>query len=432
MNYAQALEAIARLTKFGINLGLSRITRLLDLLGNPHESIPVIHIGGTNGKGSTTAILAAVLKEGGYKVGVYTSPHLISYTERYMINGNPIPEEEFARLVGEVLPLLEQVNVFTGENPTEFEVLTALAFLYFFREKVDILLLEVGMGGDIDSTNVVSSPLLSIITNVTLDHQDYLGPTPREIAVRKGGIIKKNRPVITAAQDEEVLAVLRSIAWEKRAPLWEVFKEVQWEKIGEEGRGQNFRVRTKEQDYGELHLPLLGDHQLVNSATALLALEILQSEGWKITLEQVKRGFAAATWPGRLEIMGHDPLVVIDGAHNVAGMEALACWLRNKRSHHTKIILVIGMLADKDRLGAASLLAPLVDKVVITKPLSPRAGNWQELASYFDKGSGNVHIIEDLNRAINQGLEEAGDDDLVLITGSLYLVGEARKILINR
>ncbi|MFZ5754622.1 MAG: bifunctional folylpolyglutamate synthase/dihydrofolate synthase, partial [Bacillota bacterium] len=234
MEYARALETIANLTKFGINLGLSRITKLLALLGNPHEAVPVVHIGGTNGKGSTTAILAAVLKEAGYKVGAYTSPHLISYTERYMINGNPIAEEEFARLVSEVVPLSEQVYTSTGEYPTEFEVLTALAFLYFYREKVDILLLEVGMGGDIDSTNVVSSPLLSIITNVTLDHQDYLGPTPREIAIRKGGIIKKNRPVITAAQDEEVLNVLRSIAQEKRAPLWEVFKEVQWEKISED------------------------------------------------------------------------------------------------------------------------------------------------------------------------------------------------------
>ncbi|MBZ4652874.1 MAG: FolC bifunctional protein [Peptococcaceae bacterium] len=431
MEYARALETIANLTKFGINLGLSRITKLLALLGNPHESIPVIHIGGTNGKGSTTAILAAVLKEAGYKVGTYTSPHLISYTERYMINGHPIPEEEFARLVSEVVPLSEQVYASTSEYPTEFEVLTALAFLYFYREKVDILLLEVGLGGDIDSTNVVSSPLLSIITNVTLDHQDYLGPTPREIAVRKGGIIKKNRPVITAAQDEEVLDVLRSIAQEKGAPFHEVCKEVQWAKLSEDEIGQTFRVQTREQNYGELYLPLQGDHQLVNGATAVLALEILQSQGWNITREKIKKGFAAAAWPGRLEIMGRDPLVVIDGAHNAAGIEALARWLRKKRARHLRVILIIGMLADKDRLGAANLLAPLVDKVIITKPLSPRAGNWQELGTYFQKETGDVSVIEDLKGALNQGLKEAGENDLVLITGSLYLIGEVRKILLH-
>lgn len=430
MEYARALETIANLTKFGINLGLSRITKLLDLLGNPQESLPVIHIGGTNGKGSTTAILAAVLKEAGYKVGAYTSPHLISYTERYMINGHPIPEGEFARLVSEVVPLFEQVHASTGEYPTEFEVLTALAFLYFHREKVDILLLEVGLGGDIDSTNVVASPLISIITNVTLDHQDYLGSTPREIAARKGGIIKKNRPFVTAAQDEEVLEVLRSMAHAKGAPWREVFKEVQWEKISEAGIGQTFRVQTKEQDYGELYLPLQGDHQLVNSATAILALEILKSQGWKITREQMKNGFAGVSWPGRLEIIAHEPLVVIDGAHNKAGVEALARWLEGKKARHSRIILIIGMLDDKDRQGAANLLAPLVDKAIITKPLSPRAGNWQDLSNYFRKETRDVSIIEDLEKALSQGLREARGNDLVLITGSLYLIGEVRKILL--
>ncbi|MDX9872918.1 MAG: Mur ligase family protein, partial [Clostridia bacterium] len=229
----EALGLLEELTKFGMNLGLERIRALLAEFNNPHLSLPVIHLAGTNGKGSTAAMLAAVLDQCGYRVGMFTSPHLVSYTERFTIGGAPISEEDFAALLHEVHGKFQQVQERIGESPTEFETLTAMAFLYFTRRKVDILLLEAGLGGDIDSTNVVERPLLSIITNVSLEHTQYLGKSSAEIAARKSGIIKKNRPVITAAAQEDVLQVIRGKAAEQESALFEVYREMTWQLIEE-------------------------------------------------------------------------------------------------------------------------------------------------------------------------------------------------------
>ena len=440
MNYEQAIKTITELTKFGINLGLVRITGLLTYLGNPHAYMPVIHIGGTNGKGSTSAMIASVLTEAGYRVGVYSSPHLISYTERFTINGEAIFEDEFAAILAAIIPAFCDVLTKTGENPTEFEVLTAMAFLYFRRQNVDILILEVGLGGDIDSTNVIEKPLLSIITNVSIEHTKYLGDTIAEIAAKKSGIIKGNCPVITASTDLEALSVIRQAALAKAAPFYHVQEEVFWEFQEENASGQVFRAGLSHEgiventrnesgkDLGEIRLALRGEHQLVNAATAILALKLLNAQGWKVSNDSIKRGLATAKWPGRLEILRTNPLVVVDGAHNPAGIAALSGWLSRKRQEVKKVILVIGMLEDKDRACAVSLIEPFADNVIVTKPASTRAGDWRKTGEYFQKKA-TLDYCETLGAALNRAFMLAEPDDLILITGSLYLVGEVYGIL---
>ena len=428
MNYEQALAELQGLTKFGINLGLQRITRLLDLLGNPQDSLRSIHVGGTNGKGSTAAILSAILSKAGCRVGVYSSPHLESYTERLTINGLSIAEGDFAQYFSRVLSKYEQVKQEMGEAPTEFEVLTALAFLYFADQQVDVLILEVGLGGDIDSTNVIKEPLLSIITNVTLDHCDYLGGTPRAIAEKKSGIIKRGRPVITASNDENVLEVLRNTAIANQALLYEVYRESSWELVRETLNGQDFNLFTPAKERQAVYLSLRGAHQLVNAATALLALEVLSEEGWQISEKAIEQGLAAVSWPGRLELVKEQPQVFLDGAHNLAGLEALALWLRGKRSQVDKVVLVIGMLDDKDHAGV-SLLEPFVDSIIVTRPPSPRAVRWDSLASFFSQGDKEIHLLEEPLEAIDKAMSLAKPQDLIIVTGSLFLIGDVRRYL---
>ncbi|MFZ5592371.1 MAG: bifunctional folylpolyglutamate synthase/dihydrofolate synthase, partial [Bacillota bacterium] len=277
MDYQQALAFLQNLTKFGINFGLGRITHLLGLLGNPQESLKIVHIGGTNGKGSTSTMVAAVLQEAGYKTGVFTSPHLHDYTERYCINGRPASREDIAALLTEMRPYLEKMVGEGLEHPTEFEVCTALAFLYFYRQQVDYLVLEVGLGGAIDSTNV-ASPLVAVITNVAMDHMDYLGNTIREIATVKAGIIKPNTPVVTAAAGE-ALEVIQDFCQQKEAPLYVVGKDISWQEKSFSFAKQVIDVQGRLGTYRELELPLAGRHQQVNAATAIAVLEVLMEKG---------------------------------------------------------------------------------------------------------------------------------------------------------
>lgn len=428
MNYQEALIYLSGLSKFGMNLGLKRIKTLLNYVENPEENLAVVHIGGTNGKGSTTALLASILKEAGYRVGSFTSPHLYSYNERISLNGQPISAEDFTKLIEEVIPYVLKVKEEYGENPTEFEVLTMIAFLYFSRVKAQIAVIEVGLGGDLDSTNVIEKPLLAIITNVSVDHAEQLGSTPSLIAQSKAGIIKKDCPVITASNDVSVLKVLRKKSAELQAPFYEVSREVQGDFIGEIQKGQLFTAKTSLKDYGTISLPLLGKHQIINSYTALLAAELLQKKGWEITEESILKGLKGVKWPGRLEILKEHPTIIIDGAHNPAGIKALTQWLIEHKNKYGKVILLIGMLADKDREQAAFMLAPHVNKVIVTKPLSPRAEKWQELGEYFPDFC-QVIYQENWLKALHKACEIANAEDLILVTGSLYLIGEILRSL---
>lgn len=429
MNYQEALEFLTNLTKFGINLGLGRMEYLLGLLGNPHHYLRVIHIGGTNGKGSTAMITAQVLEEAGYRVGLFTSPHLHSYTERYLINRNPISEERFAELMTRMRPFLEKMVAEGREHPTEFEVCTALAFLYFFEEKVDFLVLEVGMGGAIDSTNVVPAPLVAVITNVALDHMEYLGNTITEIARVKAGIIKRGGYVVTAAREPQALEVIENKCREEHAFLVRVGSEITWEIKEAQPWGNRFSLLTPWGSYPDLYIPLAGRFQVINAATAVGVLEVLKNfYGFGITVQHIKEGLEKVSWPARHEILGRDPLVLVDVAHNHDGAKALRSSLEEVYNYRN-LILVLGMLGDKEREKVVRELAPLASTVIITRPNSPRAGDWEELAGEARAYAPRVKVIADIPEAVEAAFQEAGREDLICITGSFYMVADARAYL---
>jgi len=427
LNYQEALDYLANLAKFGFNFGLGRIQELLKRLNNPHLALKVIHIGGTNGKGSTSAMLSAILQEGGYRVGAFTSPHLKSYTERYRINGAEISGEQVAVLLDELRPHLEAMVAEGFEHPTEFEVGTALAFLYFNREKVDFLVVEVGMGGAIDSTNVVK-PLLSIITNVSMDHMDYLGHTIEEITLVKAGIIKPGAPVVTAARGE-ALGVIESVCLDKKSPLYVVGRDLSWQPAAWNLSGQEFSLRGRRKYYEKLFIPLLGRHQLVNAATAVAAAEVLMDLGVSLNGDVVRLGLARTRWPGRMEIVSQKPLVIIDGAHNYDGARCLRQALEEYFPGRS-IVMVIGMLGDKERALVAAELAGVARAVVVTRPDNPRASNWRELAEEVRNYTSEVYLLEDTGEAVRKALALAGPEEVILVTGSLYMVGGAREVIL--
>ena len=427
MIYSDAILYMQNLTKFGFNFGLGRITELLRRFGNPHLNLRVIHVGGTNGKGSTTAIINSILSESGYRVGTYTSPHLHSYTERYCINGRQITGEALADIISELKPHLEDMVEKGFEHPTEFEVGTALAFIYFFREKVDFVVLEVGLGGAIDSTNVVV-PLVSVITNVAIDHMEYLGSTVGEIAAVKSGIIKKEVPLVTAATGEALKVILQK-AEEMGSAVTLVGSDVRWRELGHQTGGQYIDILGKRGEYKNLFLPLMGSHQQVNAATAVAAVEVLADLGIIGPAYEVKKGLFSTDWPARLEIVRDSPTVIIDAAHNYDGAaslrKALDDYFPGKRT-----ILVMGMLGDKERSKVMARLAPGTEAVIVTKPNSPRAGDWQLLAEEAQKHVGRVEVIQSIPDAVRAGIGMAGPEDLVVVTGSFYMVAEAREVIL--
>lgn len=432
MNYQEAIDFLTGLTKFGFNFGLARIEYLMSLLGNPERLLRVIHIGGTNGKGSTAVMVERVLEAAGFRVGLFSSPHLHSYTERYLINHLPIPEERFADLMERLKPLLERMVAEGHEHPTEFEVCTALAFLYFFEEKVDFVVLEVGLGGVIDSTNIVPDPLVSVITNVTFDHMDYLGNTIAEIAEKKAGIIKEKGHVVTAAWYPEAIEVIENRCREMGASLLRVGKEITWDLRDVSPAATVFDLKSPWGAYQNLEVPLAGQYQAVNAATALGTIEFLRHvHGVRITDGHLRQGLARSHWPARLEMISRNPQVIVDVTHNHDGSRMLKNALKDVYEYR-RLILVMGMLGDKEREKVVAELAPLASAIFITRPLSPRAGDWMKLADEAKKYVGRVHVIEEIPAAVDAALEEAGPEDLVCITGSFYMVADARAYLLKK
>ncbi len=427
MNYQQAIDYLKNLTKFGVNLGLGRITELLRRLGNPHKKLQVVHVGGTNGKGSTTAMIASLLQAAGYKVGVFTSPHLHRYTERCRINGQEIAEGDVAHLITYLKPHLDSMVKEGHEHPTEFEVSTAMALLYFCKQQVDYAVLEVGLGGEIDSTNVVH-PKVAVITNVSWDHMEYLGHSLTDIARVKAGIIKPGVPVVTAAEQPEVLKVIKEVCMKHSAPLTVVGQDVTWQDVNIDAgvTGQYLTVHGRLNEYAHILLPLLGEHQKINAATAVAAVECL---GINLTPDIVRQGFKKVVWPGRFEVLTGQPTIILDGAHNVGGAKVLMQSLKQYFPDR-RIVMVLGMLADKEREKVIDILLPSVSAAVITKPNSPRAGDWRQLAHWAEKYA-LVFTCEQIVDAVKKGLELAGPKDVLCITGSLYMLAEAREYLLS-
>ncbi|HHV61263.1 MAG TPA: bifunctional folylpolyglutamate synthase/dihydrofolate synthase [Firmicutes bacterium] len=439
MNYDESLRFMRALGKFGVNLGLARIERLLEMLGNPHQGLRAIHIAGTNGKGSTAAIIDSILRASGYRVGLYTSPHLVSYTERIRVDGEAIPEIDVARIITRMMPMLEHI---AGDrelgHPTEFEVSTALALAFFNERKVDMAVIEVGMGGRFDATNVIT-PAVSVITHIDYDHTDRLGTTIRDIASEKAGIIKEGRPVVVAPQHPEAWEVIEACCREKGSAVKLVGRDVTFCTGGFHATplspldGQYCSIKGEKYTLGDLFLPLLGRHQVVNCATALGAVEVLADRGIATSEEAIRQGIEATRWPGRMEVVQRDPVVILDGAHNLDGIARLVEGLHEFRAKGLvpgRIKVVIGVSRDKPVVEMVRELASAADEFVATRARSSRLGGAEpEAIAQAARLLGKpVEIEMDSIEAVRRALTGAGPGDFIVICGSLYLVGDVRPL----
>lgn len=427
MDYKEALNYIDLELKGGCNPGLKRIEILLGLLGNPHKELKAVHVAGTNGKGSVTAMLSSVLKKSGYKVGTYISPHLISITERYLINGKQIDKSNFAKYTELLKEKIEYIKRLGEEIPSQFEMLTALAFLYFRDEKVDIAVVEVGMGGRYDATNVLDS-IISIITSIGYDHMAILGDSIEKIALEKAGIIKnKGLTILYPQKYIEAQNAIESKCLELESKLIKIEKENIVSNEFDIG-GQLMDYYYKGVMYRDIKLPLLGDHQLLNAAVAITAASSLNILGYKVNYHHIKQGIENVIWPGRLSIASSNPLIIIDGAHNEDGVLALSMALK-KYFWDKELILVMGMLKDKDHDKSLGILAPLAKKIIATEPLSERALEAEELGREAKKYCLDVKVEPSLGNAIEAAMDLYNDNSFICICGSLYLVGEAYEII---
>ena len=425
--FENSLQYLYALQSHGIKPGLSRTKALLSGLGDPHHSFRVIHIAGTNGKGSTAAITASVLSKQGYRVGLYTSPHLLDFTERIQINGAPIAHE----LVGDLTDIVRYVaDIRLRQPPTFFEATTAMAFMHFALTGVELAVVEVGLGGRFDATNVVS-PLATVITTIALDHEQYLGDTLEAIAGEKAGIIKHGVPVITGRIEPQPLSVIRAVASRHKAPLRSLGTDFETE--GDSS--SQFSYRGMSQSYTHLACPLAGRHQLDNAACALAALEVAQERGITVSETSIREGLRTVCWPGRLESAGWQPQILLDGAHNPQAAAVLASYLTAQNAPGPpaagRLILIVGMMRDKDRRGVLSRLArvPALSHVILTKAMHPRAAEPEELAEVVAGLAISHEIASSVPTALIRARALAKSEDTICITGSLAVVGEAKALL---
>ena len=427
MNYQEALSYINDKDKFGSRLGLSSIGKLLELLGNPHIGLNYLHVAGTNGKGSTSSYLENMLQSAGYKVGLYTSPFLERFNERIQINGLDIPDDILGRITSAVKEAADTMVEQGLEHPTTFEILTAIAFLYYKEEATDYVVLEVGLGGRFDSTNIIDSSLVSIITTLDYDHIAELGDTLGKIAYQKAGIIKENAIVVSYPQDEEAVVVIKEVVAEKNAELY--FSPNEQIKIKEESEfGSIFDYTDGKYKMDNLKISMIGEYQVYNASLAVTVLLVLREKGLlKITDEEIRNGLSKTKWKGRLEVLKRNPTFLIDGAHNVQGINHLAKAL--ELFDYDKLILGIGILKDKDVDHMIEKLAPMADIIVVTEVKMPRKLDVESLALEIKKYNENVYIEKEVKNAINKAIELASERDIIVFGGSLYLIGEVRTLV---
>jgi dihydrofolate synthase / folylpolyglutamate synthase len=419
LSYPKAIEHLYGLQRHGIKLGLENSRGLMAALGDPHQTFRSVHIAGTNGKGSTAAILASILSAAGYRTGLYTSPHLVDFTERMRVNGVPIAPER-------VVSLTEQTRAAAADIPvTFFEFTTAMAFLYFAESSVDFAVVEVGLGGRFDATNVLT-PLVSVITRIDYDHQIYLGSSLEQIAREKAGIIKPGVPVVTSATSPDILRVIKTVSGKQGSPVYRVGAEVRVEGPSP----QRFRYKGIRWDFSDLNCVLLGRHQLENACCALAALELVDAGQNRIGEASVRRGLSTVQWEGRLESMpraSSGAAVILDGAHNPGGARALRAYLdESVKPRKGRLILVIGILEDKDVGGILSELAPVADEVIVTRPRHERAATTESVKRHLENYPVRVTIRESVEEALRYAQSAAAAGDTICVTGSLFTIGEAR------
>lgn len=415
-NYKEATEFLFGRSAKGMKLGLENISTLADLLGNPEKNFPSIHVAGTNGKGSTVAILESILRAAGLKTGRFISPHLVDMRERMKVRGQSISEENVIRLMDKMLPHIKTANA------TFFECLTAMAFLHFSENKVDLAVLETGLGGRLDATNIVR-PDLTIITEIGLEHTRILGKRLDAIAFEKAGILKASVPCVCGATHRNARASLTKYAKDKSAPITFTHDTIKTRRIRVTEKGTWFDCDTADTSYKDLKLGLLGRHQIRNAAVALTAVDVLRRQGKSITEEAIRKGLEKVDWHARLELFPGHPKILLDSAHNPMGVRTLIQALRTIFTYN-RLILVFGVLKDKNYKRMIRPLAPLADEIVLTRPLSERALEPHLLLDEPGVKGKSAVVIPDIPEAWEQALKLAGPDDLVCGAGSIYFVGE--------
>jgi dihydrofolate synthase/folylpolyglutamate synthase len=427
-NFEAALAYIDRFQFHGFRLGLERMTSILDALGNPEKSYPCLHVAGTNGKGSVSAIIASILHAAGYRTGLYTSPHLSSLRERFRIGNTMISEEELSEQIWRIKDLLE-----TGYELSYFEFTTAIAMVWFAEQGTDLAVFETGLGGRLDATNIVS-PLVSVITNISLEHQSFLGSSIPEIAWEKAGIIKEGVPVITGVREQPALSVILARCLELNAPVWKLgqdFDIKEYRNSGIDYKGEFFKING-------LDLALRGGHQAINAGLAIAACERLMKQGFKVTDTAVRNGCKSVYWPGRGELLKGSCRVLLDGAHNLGGVQSLRDLLdrlntssRNKgRCFHTLLWACSDEGGDKDFVSMLRQIASLFRQIVITEPPGPRVPVTLERWRRSDIPK-DVTLEQNWERALDKVLSSCGKEDLLCVAGSLYLMGAVREELIQ-
>lgn len=419
MTYDEAVKYIHSFEKFGWQLGLDRIKALLKKLDNPQDKLKIVHIAGTNGKGSTTTMCANILKNSGYKCGSYISPYIIDFRERFQINSEMISKEDFAHYTAIVKDNIEELKK-QDIYITEFEAITAIAFLYFYEKKCDVVCLEVGLGGNYDATNVIKNPLVSIITSISLDHTNILGDTIAKIANEKAGIIKENSDCICYCnQDIDAVSVLMEKCAEKNAKFIKsntnAIKILKSDIYGNEFRYKDIIYSTS----------LVGIHQVYNAVSVIEAMNVLKNKGFNIEDECIVESIKNTVFIARFEVLSKKPIVIIDGAHNLEGTTALANTLKNIDANRK--YAVIGMLSDKDYEKSTRQILKVVDKLICVPVDNPRALDPKELAKVIDDKK--VSYDYSLENTIKNILKDMNDDDLLIVCGSLYMVGNARQII---
>jgi dihydrofolate synthase/folylpolyglutamate synthase len=412
-SYREALKYLYDLQKYGVKFGLSKTYELMKRLGNPHHGKTYIHIAGTNGKGSVSAILESILLRTGMKVGFYSSPHLVRFTERFRVDQKEISQIKVAELTDRLIDIIDP-----DDPPTYFEATTVMGLTYFAEENTDISIMEVGMGGRLDATNIIT-PIVSAITNISLEHQAYLGSRLIDIAGEKAGIIKKGVDTLTAAAQPSVIRLFEGICAEKNAPFWRVGRDVRYRSTGSGLSYYGFKRTFKDLDVG-----LKGIYQRRNIALAIAIIELLEQKGFEIRSGDIREGLRKTIWPGRFHLISKDPLIVLDGAHNPAGIKGLADAVEKAFSYN-RLILVIGIMKDKDINNMISSLVPMVDYVICTSPNYYRSAWSGDLMRNVHLHGRPADAVPVISNAIARAKEIAGPRDMILITGSLFTVGEA-------
>lgn len=419
MNAEQAIAYIHSVCWKGSIPGLGRTQELLEKMGNPEKKLKFVHIAGTNGKGSTAAMTASILSKAGYRTGLYTSPYIYRFHERIQVDGVEISDEELAEITEYVKPLADSM----AQSPTEFELVCCIAFEYFYRKKCDIVVLEVGMGGAWDATNVIEAPEVAVITNIGLDHTEYLGDTVEKIAETKSGIFKPHGHAVVYRSTPSVEAVYERVCAERDVSL----RKADFEGLVLKAHtleGQVFDCGSRK----NLVLPLLGDHQLHNASVVLSIADTLIGEGWKISEQNIYDGIRDVRWPGRFDIVCRKPLFIIDGGHNPQCIEALVKNIRDYLAGK-KVIALTGVLADKDYADMYKPVMPLVDRFVCITPPNPRKLEAQQLARYLQQAGAQAQTSESILDGVKKAMDLAGEDGVVLCFGSLYSIGGIRDAL---